>query len=82
MAGRVTLTSVSLLGVRWGVIVATLLATVSILFFGAFAAMTGITFTLQPFFQMIGGLLLPRKPMANMFFVLYSYRESSMLVCV
>ena len=77
-----TLTSSSLLVVRWSVIVATLLATVSILFFGAFAAMTGITFTLQPFFQMIGELLHPGKPMANMFFVLYSYRELSMLVCV
>jgi hypothetical protein len=44
--------------------------------------MTGIAFSLQPFFQMIGGLLHPGKPMANMFFVLYSFRESPMSVCV
>jgi hypothetical protein len=78
----VTLTCFSLLDVRWGVIVAILLATVSILFLGAFTAMTGITFSIQPFLQMIGGYLHPGKPMANMYFVLYSYRELSMSVCV
>ena len=77
-----TLTCFSLLNVRWSVLVAILLAAVSILFFGAFTAMTGIAFSLQPFFQMIGGLLHPGKPMANMFFVLYSYRESPLSVCV
>jgi len=75
---RVTLTCFSLPNVRWGVIVAILLATVAILFLGAFTAMTGITFSIQPFFQMIGGFLHPGKPMANMYFVLYSYRELSM----
>jgi OPT oligopeptide transporter protein len=72
---RVTLIYFSLLGGRWGLIVAILLATISILFFGAFRAITGISFIIQPFVQMIGGFLLPGKPMANMFFVLFSYSE-------
>jgi hypothetical protein len=54
-------------------LVALLLATVSILFFGAFSAITGISFIIQPFIQMIGGFLIPGKPMANMFFVLFGY---------
>lgn len=43
--------------------------------------MTGITFIVQPFVQMIGGFLFPGKPMANMFFVLYSYSELLILTC-
>ena len=79
---RVTLMFFSLIGHRWGLIVAVLLATISILFFGAFSAMTGISFIVQPFLQMIGGFFLPGKPMANMFFVLYSYSELLISVCV
>jgi hypothetical protein len=60
---------------RWGLIIAVLLAAVSTLFFGAFSAITGITFTIQPFLQMIGGFLHPGEPMANMFFVMYSFSE-------
>ncbi len=44
--------------------------------------MTGISFIVQPFLQMIGGFFLPGKPMANMFFVLYSYSELLISVCV
>jgi hypothetical protein len=77
-----TPTCFSLLDARWGVIVAIFLATISILFLGAFTAMTGIAFSIQPFLQMIGGFLHPGKPMANMYFVLYSYRELSMSTCV
>ncbi|KAH0827797.1 OPT oligopeptide transporter protein-domain-containing protein [Lanmaoa asiatica] len=54
----------------WGFVIATLLATVSILFFGALYAITGFGFIIQPFVQMIGGFLHPGKPMANMYFVL------------
>ncbi len=61
---------------RWGLIIACLLATISILFFGSLFAMTGLAFIIQPFVQMIGGFLLPGKPMANMYFVLYSYSKS------
>jgi hypothetical protein len=60
---------------RWGLIFALLVAASSILFFGAFSAMTGISLVTQPFLHMIGGVLLPGKPLANMFFVLYSYSE-------
>ena len=37
--------------------------------------MTGLSFIIQPFVQMIGGFLHPGKPMANMYFVLFSYSE-------
>ncbi|KAN0091066.1 OPT oligopeptide transporter domain containing protein [Tylopilus felleus] len=57
----------------WGFVIAILLATLSILFFGALYAITGLGFIIQPFVQMIGGFLHPGKPMANMYFVLYSY---------
>jgi OPT oligopeptide transporter protein len=63
---------------RWGFIVSCLLAVVSILFFGSLFAMTGLAFIIQPFVQMIGGFLHPGKPMANMYFVLFSYSESRM----
>ncbi|KAH9986323.1 OPT oligopeptide transporter protein-domain-containing protein [Russula compacta] len=59
----------------WGFYIAVILAAISLLFHGALSAMTGITFIVQPFVQMIGGFLFPGKPMANMFFVLYSYNS-------
>ncbi|KAI0049000.1 OPT oligopeptide transporter [Auriscalpium vulgare] len=59
----------------WGFLVACLLATMSILFFGSLYAMTGLQFIIQPFVQMIGGFLHPGKPMANMYFVLFSYNS-------
>ncbi|KAG6916052.1 hypothetical protein DXG01_008625 [Tephrocybe rancida] len=59
----------------WGFIVAILLATVSIIFFGSLYAITGLQFIIQPFVQMIGGFIHPGKPMANMYFVLFSYNS-------
>ncbi|KAG9224893.1 hypothetical protein PTI98_009892 [Pleurotus ostreatus] len=59
----------------WGFIIAMLLATVSILFFGTLSAITGLQFIIQPFVQMIGGFIHPGKPMANMYFVLFSYNS-------
>ncbi|KAH9176674.1 OPT oligopeptide transporter protein-domain-containing protein [Lactarius sanguifluus] len=59
----------------WGFIVACLLATLSILFFGSLYAMTGLALIIQPFIQMIGGFLHPGKPMANMYFVLFGYNS-------
>lgn len=59
----------------WGFIIACLLAVISILFFGSLFAMTGLAFIIQPFVQMIGGFLHPGKPMANMYFVLFSYNS-------
>ncbi|OJA20503.1 hypothetical protein AZE42_11975 [Rhizopogon vesiculosus] len=57
----------------WGFVVSLLLATISILFFGALYAITGLAFIIQPFVQMIGGYLHRGKPVANMYFVLYGY---------
>jgi OPT family small oligopeptide transporter len=59
----------------WGFLISILLASISILFFGALYAITGLGFIIQPFVQMIGGFLHPGKPMANMYFVLYSYNS-------
>ncbi|KAI0266365.1 OPT oligopeptide transporter protein-domain-containing protein [Gloeopeniophorella convolvens] len=59
----------------WGLLVACFLATISVLFFGSLYAMTGLQFIIQPFVQMIGGFLHPGKPMANMYFVLFSYNS-------
>ncbi len=61
----------------WGFLISLLLAVISILFFGALYAITGLQFIIQPFVQMIGGFLHPRKPMANMYFVLFSYSACS-----
>lgn len=61
----------------WGFIIALLLAAISVLFFCALYAITGFPFAIQPFVQMIGGFLHPGKPMANMYFVLYSYNSVS-----
>ncbi|KAJ7285153.1 OPT oligopeptide transporter [Mycena rebaudengoi] len=59
----------------WGFLISLLLASISIVFFGALYAITGIQFIIQPFVQMIGGFIHPGRPMANMFFVLYSYNS-------
>ncbi|KAG5338122.1 hypothetical protein C0989_008200 [Termitomyces sp. Mn162] len=59
----------------WGFIIALLLAVLSILFFGTLYAITGLQFIIQPFVQMIGGFIHPGKPMANMYFVLFSYNS-------
>lgn len=59
----------------WGFFVAVVLAGISVLFFGTLFAITGLGFIIQPFIQMIGGFIHPGKPMANMYFVLYSYNS-------
>ncbi|KAG1807603.1 OPT oligopeptide transporter protein-domain-containing protein, partial [Suillus subaureus] len=61
----------------WGFLISLLLATISILFFCALAAITGLMFTIQPFVQMIGGYLHKGLPVANMYFVLYGYNTVS-----
>jgi OPT oligopeptide transporter protein len=63
---------------RWGFIISCLLAVAMILCFGSIVAITGLVFFIQPFPQMIGGFLHPGRPMANMYFVLFSYSGSSM----
>ncbi|KAJ7126834.1 OPT oligopeptide transporter protein-domain-containing protein [Mycena epipterygia] len=59
----------------WGLFVSLILATISIVFFGSLYAITGLQFIIQPFVQMIGGFIHPGKPVANMFFVLFSYNS-------
>ncbi|KAL5523449.1 hypothetical protein ACEPAG_7622 [Sanghuangporus baumii] len=61
----------------WGFLISLMLATLSILFFGALYAITGLAFIIQPFVQMIGGFIHPGRPMANMYFVLFSYNSVS-----
>ncbi|KAG2157254.1 OPT oligopeptide transporter protein-domain-containing protein [Suillus clintonianus] len=61
----------------WGFVIAVLLASVSILFFGALYAITGLGLSIQTLVQMIAGYLHNGRPMANMFFVLYSYNTVS-----
>ncbi|KAH7929731.1 OPT oligopeptide transporter [Leucogyrophana mollusca] len=61
----------------WGFFISIILAIISVLFFGALYAITGIGLSIQPFVQMIGGFLHPGMPMANMYFVLYSYNTVS-----
>jgi len=59
----------------WGFIISCQLAALCILFFTSLYAMTGISFFIQPFIQMTGGFLHPGKPMANMYFTLFSYNS-------
>ncbi|GLB40284.1 putative oligopeptide transporter [Lyophyllum shimeji] len=59
----------------WGFLIAILLSTMSILSRGSLFAITGLQFIIQPFVQMIGGFIHPGKPMANMYFVLFSYNS-------
>ncbi|KAG2138132.1 OPT oligopeptide transporter protein-domain-containing protein [Suillus cothurnatus] len=59
----------------WGFLISLLLATISLLFLGALAAITGLTFTIQTFGQMIGGYVQTGSPVANMYFVLYGYNS-------
>ncbi|KAG6371053.1 OPT oligopeptide transporter protein-domain-containing protein [Boletus reticuloceps] len=60
----------------WGFVIAVVLATISILFLGALSAVTNVTLSIRESpvsINMITGYLHPGKPMANMYFVLYSY---------
>ncbi|KAJ6576655.1 OPT oligopeptide transporter [Mycena vulgaris] len=59
----------------WGLFSSLILATISIVFFGSLYAITGLQFIIQPFAQMIGAFIHPGKPVANMFFVLFSYNS-------
>ncbi|KAI9570474.1 OPT oligopeptide transporter [Boletus coccyginus] len=56
----------------WSLVIAVLLAAISILFLGALSAISGVGVSIQTFVQMIAGYLHPGKPMANMYFVLYN----------
>lgn len=51
---------------RWAFIIASILASIFILFIGAQAALTGFTLHVQPIIQMIGAYLEPGNPLTNM----------------
>ncbi|KAJ7261805.1 OPT oligopeptide transporter protein-domain-containing protein [Mycena haematopus] len=59
----------------WGLFIALILSTISIVFFGSLYAITGLQFIIQPFVQMIGGFIHPGLPNANMYFTLYAYNS-------
>ncbi|KAN0076946.1 OPT oligopeptide transporter domain containing protein [Tylopilus felleus] len=61
----------------WSFVISVLLGVISILFLGALGAITGVGISIQTFVQMVAGYLHPGKPMANMYFVLYSYNTVS-----
>ncbi|KZT56011.1 OPT superfamily oligopeptide transporter [Calocera cornea HHB12733] len=61
----------------WGYFIAIILAVICILFFGALGAITGLNASVGTFLQMVGGYLHPGKPVANMYFVLWSYNSVS-----
>jgi len=48
--------------------------------FGTLYAITSLKFIIQPFVQMIGGFIHPGKPMASMYFVLFSYNMSKAIL--
>ncbi|KAI0058136.1 OPT oligopeptide transporter [Artomyces pyxidatus] len=56
----------------WGFVVACSIGSIFTLFFGSLSAMTGLGVGFGSFVQMVGGFLHPGKPMANMYFVLFS----------
>ncbi|OQO11666.1 hypothetical protein B0A48_03393 [Cryoendolithus antarcticus] len=57
----------------WGFVVATLLTTVFMLFFGAQMGITGFQFNIQPICQMLAGYMFPGRPLANFYFTCYTY---------
>lgn len=57
----------------WGFIVSNIFAALFILFFGAQFGLTGFQFNQQPICQMLAGYLHPGKPLANMWFTVFSY---------
>jgi OPT family small oligopeptide transporter len=57
----------------WAFIVSNLFAALFILFFGAQMGLTGFQLNQQPVIQMLGGYLLPGKPLANMYFTVFAF---------
>ena len=57
----------------WGFLIATILTSIFLLFFGAQMGLTGFQFNIQPICQMLAGYLFPGKPLANFYFTCYTY---------
>ncbi|KAF2722237.1 OPT-domain-containing protein [Polychaeton citri CBS 116435] len=62
----------------WGYVVATLLTTLCMLFFGAQYGITGFQFNIQPICQMLGGYMFEGRPLANMYFTCFTYNALQM----
>lgn len=59
----------------WGFIVANIFTVIFMLFFGAQYGLTGFQFNVQPFFLTLAGYLFPRRPLANMYFNIFTYQS-------
>ncbi|EFY85027.1 hypothetical protein J3459_013049 [Metarhizium acridum] len=57
----------------WAFFVSNLFSAHFILFFGAQMGLTGFQFDQQPVILMLGGYLLPGKPLANMYFTVFGF---------
>ncbi|CZR52285.1 related to peptide transporter [Phialocephala subalpina] len=57
----------------WGLIFAMIVLWIYMLFFGAQYAITGFQFNLQSVSQTMAGYCFPRAPLANMYFVIYTF---------
>ena len=57
----------------WAFIIATILASILVLFMGAQLGLTGFNLPVQPIIQMIGAYLEPGNPLTNMYFTLFGY---------
>ncbi|KAL7917413.1 OPT oligopeptide transporter domain-containing protein [Trichoderma austrokoningii] len=71
--GIITLYSIKSTLPWWAFIVSNIFAALFILFFGAQMGLTGFQFNQQPVIQMLGGYLLPGKPLANMYFTVFGF---------
>ncbi|OZJ06026.1 hypothetical protein BZG36_01102 [Bifiguratus adelaidae] len=64
----------------WGFIVAIILSFVLTLFMGLMYSTTGFPMSTQNVVQLLGGYILPRNPVANMWFTLYGYNTVNQAV--
>lgn len=61
----------------WGFFVAIILSFLSTLFNGALSGLLGFQVHMTPVMQLIGGYMIPGKPLANMYFVLFGSNSQS-----
>jgi hypothetical protein len=59
----------------WAFIIAIFISAFLLPFFAALHAMFGFVINVQPLIQMIGGYLLPGRPVANLYFATFGYQS-------
>ena len=59
----------------WAFLVAIIISSVALIFFAAMTAMFGFKLNVQPLIQMVGGYLLPGRPLANLYFATFGYNS-------